>query len=75
MRKVKLAIDSLRVESFETAEPGAEQRGTVAAHNPGPPLGETLQAENTCECTMAQSCIQTDCGPECFFLTVDTCPA
>lgn len=78
MRKVKLAIDSLRVESFATSESGAEHRGTVAGHmsRPTRPLDPTLQAENTCECTMAPSCIQTNCLMECHQLSLDpTCPA
>lgn len=29
MKKIKLAVDALCVESFQTAQPGAEQRGTV----------------------------------------------
>jgi hypothetical protein len=75
MRKVKLSLDALQVESFATAATGAELRGTVAAHmpKPTPPLVETYYAGNTCGCTLAQSCIQTDCGPGCFLLTVDAC--
>lgn len=77
MRKVKLSLDTLQVESFATAESGAELRGTVAGHmpKPTPPLIETYYAGDTCECTLAMSCIQTDCGRECLLFTIDTCPA
>lgn len=78
MRKVKLSLETLQVESFETAASGAELRGTVAAHmpRPTPPLIETYYAGNTCECTLAQSCIQTNCFMECYQLSLDpACPA
>jgi len=32
MRKISLEVDVLKVESFETAERGAEERGTVHAN-------------------------------------------
>ena len=77
MRKLKLQIENLKVESFETSETGAERRGTVAAHMPkpgGPVLIETYYAGDTCECTLAQSCVLTNCFQDCFVLdTVDTC--
>lgn len=77
MRKVKLALDALQVESFETSRSGAEHRGTVDAHmpKPTPPVVETYYVGNTCECTLAMSCIQTDCGTQCYLLTAETCPA
>jgi hypothetical protein len=74
MRKVKLSIETLQVESFETAASRAELRGTVAAHMPKPGGPEpTYYAGNTCECTLEYSCIETDCGQECFLLTLETC--
>jgi hypothetical protein len=72
MRKLKLAIDNLRVESFETSKTGAERRGTVAAHMPRPPVGTAITG-SCCDITLAQSCIQTNCFNECMVLTVDTC--
>lgn len=73
MRKLTLKIDNLWVESFETARAG-EARGTVAAHmpKPNPPLIETYYVGNTCECTLAQSCIQTNCFADCLVAT-DLC--
>ena len=42
MRKIKLEVESLAVESFDTASFG-EARGTVLARSPGP------SGEKTCE--------------------------
>ena len=42
MRKIKLEVESLAVESFDTASFG-EVRGTVLARSPGP------SGEKTCE--------------------------
>lgn len=79
MSKLKLQVDRLEVQTFETAGLGAEGRGTVAAHMPkppkDPPLIETYYVGDSCECTLAQSCIQTNCLIDCFVLTADTCPA
>jgi hypothetical protein len=53
MKKLRLDLDHLAVESFTTAG-GADPRGTIAAH------------EATPECTVAASCIcslgNTACG-------------
>ncbi len=35
MEKIRLDVDALRVQSFETAESGAEARGTVRANQSG----------------------------------------
>lgn len=87
MRKVKLSIESLHVESFETAASGTELRGTVAAHMPKPqtnncPIEETYYVGNTCECTLELSCAGTcpyiECNPftaeTCETFDVETCP-
>jgi hypothetical protein len=34
MKKLKLQVDDLRVETFAVAAPDAEERGTVRAHEP-----------------------------------------
>jgi hypothetical protein len=39
MKKLKLEVETLRVESFKTAEDRPEPRGTVRGHAPWPPLG------------------------------------
>lgn len=76
MKKLKLRMDALRVESFETvAGPGAA-RGTVRGNEPTAGCTETANPECTqafaCEtygdCTMYGSCEGT-CGNSC----VDTC--
>jgi hypothetical protein len=74
MHKVKLSLETLQVESFETVASGAGLRGTVAAHMPKPGGPQpTYYVGNTCECTLELSCVQTDCGDECFLYTADTC--
>jgi hypothetical protein len=50
MRKISLDVDALKVESFETAERGAEERGTVRANF-------TRYYEVTCRATY--------CGAQC----------
>jgi hypothetical protein len=72
MRKLKLAIDNLKVETFETSEAGGGRRGTVlgaADIQPRPltqgPLGcqiETRYTGGCCDITLAVSCIQTNCN-------------
>lgn len=50
MRKIKLDVDTLRVESFDTAEQGDEARGTVRGNY-------TRYYGGTCN--------ETQCGAEC----------
>ncbi len=74
MRKLKLAIENLAVESFETART-SDARGTVDAHGPKP--GTTIQPTaitgSCCDITLALSCVQTNCLNECGLLTADAC--
>ncbi|HEU4557812.1 MAG TPA: hypothetical protein VFS20_08175 [Longimicrobium sp.] len=75
MTKLKLQIDNLQVESFETAGTRAELRGTVAAHMPKPggtTLQETQITGSCCDITLALSCVQTNCL-ECNVVTANTC--
>ena len=79
MAKLKLQIDALTVESFDTAETRGELRGTVAAHMPRPGGGGTTFQETQitgpcCDETLAQSCVQTNCLNQCTIVTLDTCP-
>ncbi len=57
MRKMKLAIDALRVSTFEVS-PGDDHRGTVAAHNPASQshCGPTYGFEESCDYTCPASC-------------------
>jgi hypothetical protein len=53
MRKIKLAVETLEVQSFATAETGTD-RGTVAAHQAtlhGQHCGSAYDACNTGLCT------------------------
>ena len=62
MRKIKLDIDSLKVESFATAEP-ASRNGTVRGEE-----SETMYTDGQC-CTppsQQPGDVATDCGETCF---------
>jgi hypothetical protein len=63
MKKVQLKLETLRVESFETAVP-ADERGTVDAHQIASRLGggctETTCPPALCFCTEDLSCNCTD---------------
>jgi hypothetical protein len=66
MRKIKLAVETLEVQSFATAAAGAG-RGTVAAHQQtvhGPNCGSAYDACQTGLCTY-------DCEPT---YSPDACP-
>jgi hypothetical protein len=59
MRKVKLELDALAVESFETAA-GAPERGTVHAHGrSNEPCNSAWSCHDTCYFI---SCYESDCG-------------
>jgi len=72
MNKLKLRIDNLKVESFETSRVRAE-RGTVLGASgiePATPVApcpnDTVITGPCCEVTLVLSCVQTscdDCGP------------
>jgi hypothetical protein len=53
MRKIGLDVSSLQVESFETADDSAKERGTVEGHSDNP-----YNSWYTCPETM--------CGEECL---------
>ena len=82
MNKLKLRIENLKVESFETAEAGGE-RGTVlgAADRPRPltqdPQGCQFQTEmvtgGCCDITLAISCVLTNCFAECNSFDPELC--
>ena len=60
MKKIRLHLDSLRVETFETAR-GEEERGTVRAHS---------GVSCTYNCTLDEL---TCAGPACRTAPVLTC--
>ena len=82
MNKLKLQIENLTVESFETSDAGGE-RGTVLGRDaiePRPvtesPLGcqiETRYTGSCCDITLAISCVQTNCFAECNSFDADVC--
>ena len=84
MNKLKLRIENLKVESFETSMVGGERRGTVlgaADARPRPltqgPLGCQLQTEmvtgGCCDITLMISCVLTNCFAECNSFDPEIC--
>ncbi len=84
MRKLKLAVDDLKVESFDTSRIG-EVRGTVAGASGIQPASEVAMCltdtEVTgpcCDASLMVSCA-TDCDgmatcyPQCAVLETNTC--
>jgi hypothetical protein len=80
MAKIKLEVDALRVESFETA-PAASARGTVHAHQEGPIEDEVVllpvtdwrtcqggdcTARTLCHYTCLEACLANDGGDTAF---------
>ncbi|HEX6368395.1 MAG TPA: hypothetical protein VF006_05650 [Longimicrobium sp.] len=75
MKKMKLDLEDLSVDSFDTSAP-LEKRGTVFGEQctcytqctcPGCP---TCQNYNTCDASCNGSCPQQTCGDSCY----GTCP-
>ena len=62
MRKIKLSLEGLAVESFETVEEGGERHGTVQALElPPTPALSCICSEPTCVATNCQiwvSCVE-----------------
>ncbi|HYH82994.1 MAG TPA: pinensin family lanthipeptide [Longimicrobium sp.] len=79
MSKLKLQIDNLKVESFETAEVRAG-RGTVLgasilpATEAGPCPNDTEITGPCCDITLAISCVLTNCIAECNSFDAVICP-
>jgi hypothetical protein len=80
MRKLKLAIENLMVESFETSETRLE-RGTVLGASVieestpvGPCPNFTEVTGPCCDYTLMISCVQTNCFAECNSFDADVCP-
>lgn len=60
MRKIKLSLDRLSVESFEIVETDDARRGTVQAFAPPTPALSCVCSEPTCVATNCQvwvSCV------------------
>jgi hypothetical protein len=77
MHKLKLDLDHLTVESFETNAANGAQRGTVRALAPSPPLitaGSTcpVSCEPTCDYSIGGTC-DASCGDTCGGTCGETC--
>lgn len=86
MNKLKLPIENLKVESFETSGASGERRGTVLGaadvqarpRTRGPQVCQfetEMVTGGCCDITLALSCVQTNCFAECNSLDVDVCLA
>lgn len=68
MRKLKLEVDSLRVESFASVTKDAEEQGTVHAH---------ASAPNAClpptDSVLEQTCAYTCAGLSCIYTCAIYC--
>ena len=80
MKKIKLNLDDLKVESFHTTpETGEGREGTVFGLAGGDtipaPTGQCLTWGDTCEigCTNEVTCLIT-CGVTCDDYTCNSCP-
>ena len=82
-KKLRLALDNLRVESFETAATQPGPRGTVAGRAATRRNCETeVCTDATCggtgcigtiEQTCWESCLEGTCGLSCGGTCIDTC--
>jgi hypothetical protein len=63
MKKIRLDLDMLSVESFRTTDDGADARGTVQAHIP--PFTEGRECESIDVCTNYNCQTQYDCPCTC----------
>ncbi|HYH81481.1 MAG TPA: hypothetical protein VEX86_16880 [Longimicrobium sp.] len=59
MEKVRLSLDELEIQSFSTATPEAEQRGTVQGHDEPTDYIECPTGPNDWQNTCAQTCNAT----------------
>ncbi len=64
MKKVKLRIESLEIESFDTALPARHEEGTVLGFATKPHQN-TCGGQDTCAntCGWVNTCMVADCGP------------
>ena len=73
MRKIRLDVDRLKVESFPTSADGRTERGTVRGQGSGYgcPTDHSISADAMCICRPAytvNTCPDSDCAT-----TVDVC--
>jgi hypothetical protein len=60
MPKIKLDLDSLAVETFETASAAAEERGTVRGADASTGCDSRITGA-CCDYTLAPTCIPQNC--------------
>lgn len=75
MRKTKLSLEALQVDTFEPDPAAAEVRGTVHAHGPSQYTAYCQCANATNYGSCQATCMDTCGGPTCDYpcQTADTC--
>jgi hypothetical protein len=76
MNKLKLRLDDLRVETFDTAA-GEKEKGTVLGHQPCTcPTACTCPGCPTCDETCPETCAGLSCPYSCdYSCQIGTCQA
>jgi hypothetical protein len=69
MKKIRLELDTLAIESFETTGP-VEARGTVQGHIP--PYSYQIYCSDGNTCVIGNSCFES-CGATCDATACGTC--
>ncbi|WP_420125025.1 hypothetical protein [Longimicrobium sp.] len=62
MKKIRLDLDALSVETFSTTGGEAEARGTVKAHRPDYTQGWDCQSIDICETGDCATYAESECG-------------
>lgn len=70
--KLRLELDCLRVETFETVAGADGERGTVRAHDTHPG-GQCATGHDTCYYSCEETC-PLSCNPSCIATDAFCCP-
>ena len=73
MRKLKLDIETLNVQSFETTEAGKSAQGTVLGH--APTQGHNVECGSAFDACHTGLCIPTQQGQGCHTYDPEQCPS
>jgi hypothetical protein len=70
--KLKLELDDVRVDTFETAADDGGERGTVRGHDTQPG-GQCATGHPTCHASCEETC-PLSCNPSCIATDAFCCP-
>ncbi|HEU0301843.1 MAG TPA: hypothetical protein VFR37_20480 [Longimicrobium sp.] len=70
--KLKLELDDLRVDTFDTAADEGSERGTVHGHDTRPGV-QCATGPNTCYYSCEETC-PLSCNPSCIATDAFCCP-